>query len=262
MKQWIRQWNNQLTIFVLLVVMILAGIANGTVQATALPPKPETGIFVQDDAAILSSAEKKWINSLGSQLQNKTKGEVVVVTVKTLDGAAPEDYANELFRSWGIGDKQLNNGVLLLIALDDRKSRIEVGYGLEGALNDSKTGRIQDQYLVPAFKQGNYGKGIRDTYSALSVAVAQEYNVKLADPGNVADRQATASGQSGTWTQLPFWAKALIGFGLVLLIFIDFKFFGGVFTWTIISLFMRGRGGGGGRPGGGSSGGGGSNRGW
>ena len=62
-----------------------------------------------------------------------------------------EDYSTQLFRNFGIGNSKLNNGVLMLIALDERQSRIEVGYGLEGILNDAKTGRIQDNYMIPYF---------------------------------------------------------------------------------------------------------------
>ena len=90
------------------------------------------------------------ILAYSSALAKRTKTQVVVLTVPTLDGESIEDYGLSVLREWGIGDKKENNGVLLLVATKDRKSRIEVGYGLEGVLPDGLTGRIQDQYMLPA----------------------------------------------------------------------------------------------------------------
>lgn len=94
---------------------------------------------------------------------NKKPGaQIVVVTVKSLEGQSIEEYATELFRKFGIGDSQKNNGVLLLCSTGDRLFRIEVGYGLEGTLTDGKTGRIQDQYIIPYLKNNNYNDGIKN----------------------------------------------------------------------------------------------------
>ena len=79
-------------------------------------------------------------------LEKQTGAQIVVVTVQNLEGQSLEEYATELFRNYGIGDKEKNNGVLLLCAYEERQFRIEVGYGLEGTLTDGKTGRIQDEY--------------------------------------------------------------------------------------------------------------------
>ena len=86
------------------------------------------------------------------------------------------EYSTNLFRQFGIGDKEKNNGLLILIALEERKSRIEVGYGLEGVLPDGKTGRIQDEYMIPYFKDNNFDEGILNGYKALFKEVANEYN--------------------------------------------------------------------------------------
>ena len=93
-------------------------------------------------------------------LTTKSTAQLAVLTINTLDGEPIEDYALEVLRQWGIGSKEQNNGALIVVAVKDRRSRIEVGYGLEGSLPDGLTGRIQDQYMIPYFKDGNYSKGI------------------------------------------------------------------------------------------------------
>jgi uncharacterized protein len=96
-----------------------------------------------------------------------------------LEGGDVVDFSGKLFAKWGIGEKGKNNGVLLLASIDDRKLRIEVGYGLEGAINDAKAGRILDEQLIPAFKEQRYGVGLYQASVALAALVAGEYKVDL-----------------------------------------------------------------------------------
>ena len=167
-----------------------------------VPPKPSasSGIYVQDYAGIISAPARSYLQSLGQQLDQKTTAQLVVVTVKSLNGVPLEDYSLKLLRDWGIGNKEKNNGVLMLVSTGDRQSRIEVGYGLEGKLTDSFTGKIQDQYMVPYFRKGTYEEGIARGYEALAQSIAKEYNMQLAvsgyanhSPGTV---KAGADGQS------------------------------------------------------------------
>ena len=167
-----------------------------------IPPKPpaSSGIYVQDYAGVISAPVRSYLQDLGRQLDQKTTAQLAVVTVKSLNGAPLEEYSLKLLRDWGIGNKEKNNGVLLLVSTGDRKSRIEVGYGLEGALTDSLTGQIQDQYMIPYFRKGTYEEGIARGYEALALRIAKEYNVQLAasgysnhSPGTV---KAGADGQS------------------------------------------------------------------
>lgn len=229
-------------------------------------PSPAAGHFyVLDQANVLSDAGEYKIQALSSQLAAKTNAQVVVVTIPSLQGTSIEEYAVELFRKWGIGGKQQNNGVLLLVAVDDRQSRIEVAYGLEGALPDGKTGRIRDEQMVPYFKNGEYEMGIQNGYAAVVNEVAKEYNVTLTAPP--AKPQGGSRNSTSSWDTMPWWGKLLLGLGLASLIIIDVVFFGGRFTWLLLSIFMRGgRGGGGGsdggKGGGGSTGGGGSSGSW
>jgi len=251
MKKWLA-W------LVLGLFMLFGGIVWAQPQ---IPPKPTTSIYVQDYAGVLSAETKDKINNLGTQLAAKTKAQIVVVTVQSLEDMPPADYALALLRQWGVGDKNLNNGLVLLVSVNDHHSRIEVGYGLEGALTDAKTGRIQDEYMVSYFQQGDYDKGIINGYMALAGEVAKEYKLELkSDTKPVPSAQATNTGS--WWATAPWWVHLLVIAGLFLLFGLDWMFFGGTITYLILSMISRGRGGGGGDGGfgGGSGGGGGSDR--
>lgn len=254
MKKWLA-W------LVLGIYLTIAAVAWAQPQ---VPPAPAGSLYVQDYAGVLSNESKSRINSLGSQLAAKTKAQVVVVTVKSLEGAALEDYALAILREWGIGDKTLNNGVLMLVAVGDRQSRIEVGYGLEGALPDAKTGRIQDDYMIPWFQQGDYNKGVVNGYMALAGEVAKEYQLELKTDAKPVQKSKASQDQSW-FDALPWWGQILLAAGVLSLFVIDWLFFGGTITYLLLSL-LRGRGGGGGGSGGGwgggSGGGGGSSRKW
>lgn len=130
-----------------LILFLLLGILN--VNAIVSPTKE---FYVNDYANILSSETEKYIIDKSSQLANIDGTQIVVVTVNNLEGDTIENYANTLFRNFGIGDKTKNNGLLLLLALEERQFRVEVGYGLEGILPDGKTGRFQDTYIIPYLK--------------------------------------------------------------------------------------------------------------
>ena len=150
-----------------------------------IPAKPSasSGIYVQDYAGVISAPVRSYLLDLGRQLDQRTTAQLVVVTVKSLKGAPLEEYSLQVLRQWGIGNREKNNGVLMLISTGDRKSRIEVGYGLEGRLTDSFTGQIQDQYMIPCFRKGAYEEGIAKGYEALARSIAKEYNVQLAASG-------------------------------------------------------------------------------
>lgn len=131
--------------------------------------------YVNDYANILSSETENYIMEHSVSLANQTKAQIVVVTVPNLDGASLEEYATTLFRKFGIGDKEENNGLLLLLALEERQMRVEVGYGLEGILPDGKTGRFQDDYMIPYFREDNFDEGMLNGYKAFFQEVANYY---------------------------------------------------------------------------------------
>lgn len=241
-------------------LLILCIVTSGTCQLQ-VPPKPTNSIYIQDYANILDSTVENKINTLGSQLAIKTKAQVVVVTISTLENTPIDIYALEILRKWGIGDKELNNGVVILVAPNDRQSRIEVGYGLEGILPDGKTGRIQDEYMLPFFSKDDYNSGVYNGYIAVINEVAKEYNVALTSE---IPQKINTQNQSW-WDSLPWWGKFLGALIIVGFVAADLMFFGGYFTYLILSLLrLRGGGGGsgGGGYGGGSGGGGGSSRRW
>ncbi|MEG0970315.1 MAG: TPM domain-containing protein, partial [Acidaminococcaceae bacterium] len=210
MKRW-------LTLLILAIQLVFAAGASAAVQ---VPPKPTSSIYVQDYAQVLSSQSKAAINAYIKDLDKKTTAQVVVVTIPSLDGQALEDYSLELMRQWGIGNKTKNNGVLLLVVVNDRQSRIEVGYGLEGALPDGLTGRIQDQAMLPYFKQGQYDKGINRGYVNIVNTVAKEYNVQLDDIKSSSTGQEQA-GVTQALNGLPWWQKLLLAVGLAGLLLVD-----------------------------------------
>lgn len=140
---------------------------------------PTNSFYVNDYANLLSSSTKDYIIQMNQSLQSQTGAQIVVVTISSLEGEDLESYATNLFRSFGIGDKTKNNGLLLLISLEDRLSRVEVGYGLEGILPDAKTGRIQDQYMIPYLKENKWDEGILNGFNAFLEVLAQEYDITL-----------------------------------------------------------------------------------
>lgn len=129
--------------------------------------KPTSNFYVNDYAEILNEDTEKYIMNNSINLNNKTGAQIVVVTVNNLDGASIEDYSLEVARKFEIGDKEKNNGILLIVSKEDRKVRIEVGYGLEGLINDAKAGRLLDNYVIPYLKNNDWDNGIINGYKAI-----------------------------------------------------------------------------------------------
>ena len=140
---------------------------------------PNDGFYVYDGAQVLSEETEQYILKASQELDSKTGAQIVVVTIPSLEGQSLEEYATELFRQWGIGDSEKNNGLLLLCAVEDRQFRVEVGYGLEGDLPDGKTGRMQDSYIIPLLREDRFDEGIRNGYSAFLQEVTNVYGVTI-----------------------------------------------------------------------------------
>lgn len=239
--------------------------------ALALSLPQPTG-YANDFTNTLSSDTIERIDSLGRSLEQATGGaQAVVAVVPDMGGLSVEEYATYLFREWRIGSAEDNDGVLLLIAMQERKARIEVGYGLEGAIPDGKAGRILDESLTPYLSDGDTDTGVLAAYDAILSAVAAEYDIDpqtLYQGGSYQVIEGRSGGRGDLGTTL------LIGAGIVLAL-LDLIFNRGRILRTllwIIAISGR-RGGGGGRHGGGggfggfsggggSSGGGGASRGW
>ncbi len=235
----------------------------GNLWAKSAFPKP-TG-YVNDFANILSYSAKDNLTRLITELERKSSAEISVVTVDSIGALTIEEYAVDLFKEWGIGKKDKDNGILILVAMQERKIRIEVGYGLEGVITDGTAGEIIKQKMTPAFKAGDFEKGIFNATLTVANLIANNANIQLTyldalpseDYKLAEERQTTHNAR--LIGNLLFIFFIILIFGARFFIF-PFLFLGGSGFWD------RGNGGfsGGsfGGFGGGSSGGGGASGSW
>jgi uncharacterized protein len=140
--------------------LVLALLCLSLPALAKAPDYPALTGRVVDQAGILGEPAEQQLTVWLQGFEQDTKRQVVVATVKSLDGQEIEEYANGLFRHWGLGQKKENTGALLLVAPNDRKVRIEVGYGLEGELTDAVSSAIINQQIIPRFRQGDFEGGI------------------------------------------------------------------------------------------------------
>lgn len=163
----------------LTLLALLFGFSLLCCPVSAAVVSPTDAFYVYDGAQVLSEETEQYILKNSRELDVKTGAQIVVVTISSLEGAALEEYATDLFRQWGIGDAEKNNGLLLLCAVEDRQFRVEVGYGLEGDLPDGKTGRMQDAYIIPLLSEDKFDEGIKNGYTAFLQEVSAAYDVVI-----------------------------------------------------------------------------------
>ncbi|MBO0996468.1 TPM domain-containing protein [Bacillus sp. SD075] len=255
----------KLAVFALFSIL-MCSLAN-VVAAQPNIPEPVGDIYVQDFAEVLDDQEKSDLIELGKRLDDATKAQISVLTVDSMEGSEIEEYSVEALRAFKLGDAELNNGVLIVLAMEEQKIRIEVGYGLEGAITDIKSGQILDNVAIPALKEGKYDVALTETYKAVYNDVTKEYNL-----GDEFFQDLSVQPESENFQ--PSGLQIFLIIIVVIIVFIlDAKFFKGFFLQTLINIILifisrgggGGRGGGSGGPrggGGGSSGGGGASRGW
>ena len=142
----------------------------------ANPNFPELTGRVVDKAQILTQNEETTLSSLLKKHEKETTNQIVIVTLNSLEGYDIADYGYQLGRHWQIGQNNRNNGVLLIVSMAEKKLRIEVGYGLEGALPDKTAHEIIEYILKPKFRQGNFYNGISEATNAIIKAIKGEYN--------------------------------------------------------------------------------------
>jgi uncharacterized protein len=159
----------------LLILLLLAG--GGMVRASAgetLPPAPRQ--YVTDEARVIAPGLLAQLNQRLGAFEKATSTQIVAVVYPKLpEGAALDDYAQRLYSAWKIGTKKNSNGVLMLVFVQDRKMRIQPGYGLEGAMPDALCSRIIRETMAPAFRDGKYGAGLASGISAVMQATKGEY---------------------------------------------------------------------------------------
>jgi uncharacterized protein len=218
---------------------------------------------VVDEAGLLSVADRAAIAQSLADLEAKTTDQLVVVTLKSLQGTAIEDYGYQLGRRWKIGQKDKDSGALLIVAASERKVRIEVGYGLEGTLTDAATKIIIENAILPRFKTGDFAGGIKSGVADI---------IQLLGGNAASTQQGQTAAAPENKSNAPAWPIIVLGLvGVGLLIFCAVTGGGGACRAIMQILFvmaLSGRGGGSSRGkssfsgGGGSFGGGGSSGGW
>ncbi len=158
----------------LLLALCLLGLSF-LAQAQAQGEFPALSGRVVDLASLLDDAQESALSAQLDAHEQETGNQLVVATVESLDGRDIADYANRLGRFWQIGTSENDNGVLLVVAPNERKVRIEVGYGLEGALTDALSSIIIQREILPAFRKGSFAQGIQQGVNAILQAIQGEY---------------------------------------------------------------------------------------
>ena len=246
-----RHWSGALPAKTLSLCVALALVA-GVALALTFPPL--SGRIV-DQAGIIPQQAREALEPKLAELEQKSGIQLVVATVNTLEGQEIEPYANELFRFWKLGEKNKNNGVLLLVAPKERRVRIEVGYGLEGTLTDALSAVIITNAITPRFKTGDYSGGITRGVDDIITVLTTDESEWQKRPSLRLDRPQAA--HPTNWVGVIAFAAFLI----LLVVSPGFR-------TMVFAMLLTGRGGGGGfgggfggsggRGGGGFSGGGGS----
>jgi uncharacterized protein len=195
------------------VVLLAVGAALWLSPARAAAPNfPELTGRVVDDAELLSPADEEELTQELKAFEDKSSDQLVVVTLSSLQGYTIEDYGYQLGRHWGIGTAKLNNGVLLIVAPNEHKVRIEVGYGLEGTLTDALSKIIIYNAILPKFRADDYAGGIKD-------GVRDIIKVLSGDAAEVEDRakaRPDADRPEIDWLMVIFWVLMLswIAYGM------------------------------------------------
>jgi uncharacterized protein len=184
---------------------------------------------VVDEAGVLDASTRQMLTTKLTALETKTSDQVVVVTVRSLEGYTVEDYANRLFRKWQLGQRSQNNGVLLLVAPTDRKVRIEVGYGLEGTLPDAIAKLIIEERMVPNLRANRFG-------SAITGAVDGIVDVLT---GNAAEWKQRAAARPHTPAVHVTELGPVASFFVMLFVGGLFLMFFGVIGFMIFAAFVR-----------------------
>lgn len=167
--------HKKAVLFLLLSLVFFLGV--GRTYAERPIPKPRG--LVNDFANVIPASQEQQLAALTTELLQKTEVPVVVVTLPDIGGAEYNDYANRLYKAWGIGKKGEDKGVLIFVTVKERKMRIETGYGVEGILPDGLVGEIRDRYMIPYLKQDKFGEGLLYGAAAVAQTIAKDAGVQL-----------------------------------------------------------------------------------
>jgi uncharacterized protein len=221
------RWIHPLLEFIVILCVLMPG------TPAAAEEKPTS--YVVDTAGIIDPAAMQKLSGMLQELEQKTGAQMIILTVPSTDGIPIEQYALDRAEKWKLGQKGKDNGLLMVIASRDRKYRIEVGYGLEPILPDSLVGSIARSYLVPAFKAGNYTKGIVDTASVIAGTMAKAQGVQLSGIPEVKPMQKRSGG-------LPVGSFLLFLLLVILLSSMSRSRSGGLAQAILLGTLLSGRG--------------------
>ncbi|MBT3273940.1 MAG: TPM domain-containing protein [Spirochaetales bacterium] len=211
------------------ITVILIVIAAQFAVAQSFP-KP-TG-FVNDFAGIISSRSEAEINKTAQAIQQSTSIEIAVATIKSLSPyGSIEQYAIDMFEDWGVGQSGKDNGMLILVSLEERKARIEVGYGLEGIFPDGLVGRIMDTSMIPYFRNDDFSTGLQKAMEGVAGVISKEYDIDFSGVSlNESEKYTRSSGGSS------------VNLYSIITVILFIVFGGGRFLWPILFLGGMGRG--------------------
>jgi uncharacterized protein len=157
----------------LFLVINICLLAAAVFAQRAIPP--QGGHMVHDEANVLSQQDKAMLEYLVKAEEDSTSNQIAVLVIPSLDGDDIDSYANRVYNDWKLGQAKRDNGVLFLVAIEDRKMRMEVGRGLEGVLTDAQASRIDRNRVAPYFRQGDYTSGIKAGVVAIIQTIKGEY---------------------------------------------------------------------------------------
>ncbi len=155
-------------------ILLISLLAVATLPAVEIPPLSGR---VNDTAAILSSAQRNALEQMLANTENATASQVVLLTVPDLQNLTIEDFTIRVAEAWGIGQKGLDNGVIMVVSMAERAIRIEVGYGLEGMITDAKASYIIRHDMVPLFRRSDYYQGIHDGLETITGIINKETDI-------------------------------------------------------------------------------------
>lgn len=187
--------------------------ATTAMAQSATPTFPKATGRVNDFANVIDPATEAEIDGRLDQLERQTSSEIAVATIASLGGLASTEYANRLFKEWGVGQEKRDNGVLVVIAIEDRDMAIEVGYGLEGVLPDGLAGQVIRDEFTPRFRDNDYSGGIRNGVMRLADIVEKQ---QVLTPEELAAINESSGDDFPIWILLPFFGLFVaIGFGMI-----------------------------------------------
>ena len=202
MTLWLFGFNEKHPFGSFLLLALLAGVPvfcslEDSRWGFGVYPEPSAAFYVSDYGRMLARDTEQYIAEAAGKLEDATTVQIAVVTVPTLNGDILESYATRLFNYWGLGQKDRNNGLMLLFVQDIRKVRLEVGAGLEESITDAEAGRILDEYAVEPKSKGEWNLAAANSFTALA-RKAYAISGKAEDPAlRFFDRESTGSTDGG-----------------------------------------------------------------